>query len=57
MVDDCHRMPEAAELFGRVQEKLRQVFLTESRVYVTASSGTGWQEGVRNLSPARRSTV
>src|SRR5690606_20853224 len=45
-----HRMPEAAELFGRVQEKLRQVFLTESRVYVTASSGTGWQEGaVRNL--------
>lgn len=45
-----HRMPEAAELFGRVQEKLRQVFLTDSRVYVAASSGTGWQEGsVRNL--------
>lgn len=45
-----HRMPEAAELFGQVQEKLRQVFLTESRVYVAASSGTGWQEGsVRNL--------
>ncbi len=45
-----HRMPEAAELFGRVQEKLRQVFLTASRVYVAASSGTGWQEGsVRNL--------
>ncbi|MDT8306868.1 MAG: alanine--glyoxylate aminotransferase family protein [Anaerolineae bacterium] len=45
-----HRMPEAAELFASVQEKLRQVFLTGKRVYVTASSGTGWQEGaVRNL--------
>jgi aspartate aminotransferase-like enzyme len=45
-----HRMPEAADLFASIQEKLRQVFLTEKRVYVTASSGTGWQEGsVRNL--------
>jgi predicted phosphoserine aminotransferase len=45
-----HRMPEAADLFAAIQEKLRQVFLTEHRVYVTASSGTGWQEGaVRNL--------
>ncbi len=46
-----HRMPECAELFGRVQSKLRQVFLTKSRVYVTASSGTGLQEAaVRNCS-------
>jgi predicted phosphoserine aminotransferase len=45
-----HRMPEAADLFASIQEKLRQVFLTRHRVYVTASSGTGWQEGsVRNL--------
>jgi predicted phosphoserine aminotransferase len=45
-----HRMPEAADLFSSVQEKLRQVFLTQSRVYVAAASGTGWQEGsVRNL--------
>jgi predicted phosphoserine aminotransferase len=45
-----HRMPEAAELFASIQEKLRQVFLTQSRVYVAASSGTGWQEGsIRNL--------
>lgn len=45
-----HRMPEAADLFASIQKKLRQVFLTEKRVYVTASSGTGWQEGsVRNL--------
>lgn len=44
-----HRMPEAAELFASVQEKLRQVFFTDHRVYVTASSGTGWQEAaVRN---------
>jgi len=44
-----HRMPEAADLFAACQEKLRQVFFTEQRVYVTASSGTGWQEAsVRN---------
>jgi predicted phosphoserine aminotransferase len=46
-----HRMPEAAELFGRIQEKLRQVFFTSGRVYITASSGTGLQEAaVRNCS-------
>lgn len=45
-----HRMPEAADLFASAQKKLRQVFLTGKRVYITASSGTGWQEGaVRNL--------
>ena len=44
-----HRMPEAAELFAAIQEKLRRVFFTTQRVYVTASSGTGWQEAsVRN---------
>jgi predicted phosphoserine aminotransferase len=44
-----HRMPECAELYGRIQGKLRQVFYTESRVYVNASSGTGLQEAaVRN---------
>jgi len=49
-----HRMPEAAELFGRVQEKLRQVFFTSSRVYITASSGTGLQEAaIRNCSNRR----
>lgn len=46
-----HRMPECADLFARIQTKLRQVFLTGSRVYVTASSGTGLQEAaIRNCS-------
>lgn len=46
-----HRMPECADLFGQIQEKIRQVFYTESRVYITASSGTGLQEAaVRNCS-------
>ena len=49
-----HRMPESAELFGRIQSKLRQVFTTEQRVYVNASSGTGLQEAaVRNCSQKR----
>lgn len=44
-------MPECADLFGRIQNKLRLVFLTEKRVFVTASSGTGLQEAaVRNCS-------
>jgi len=44
-----HRMPECADLFGSIQGKLRQVFFTDSRVYVNASSGTGLQEAaIRN---------
>ncbi len=49
-----HRMPECADLFGRIQAKLRDVFFTQQRVYVTASSGTGLQEAaVRNCSRLR----
>jgi predicted phosphoserine aminotransferase len=49
-----HRMPECADLFGRIQGKLRQVFATEQRVYVNASSGTGLQEAaIRNCSQKR----
>lgn len=49
-----HRMPECADLFGRIQGKIRQVFYTEKRVYITASSGTGLQEAaVRNCSNKR----
>ncbi len=40
-----HRMPECAELIGRVHEKLQQVFQTKSRVLISASSGTGMWEG------------
>lgn len=44
-----HRMPEAIQLFGRIQPKLRQVFRTDYRVYITASSGTGmWEAASRN---------
>ena len=44
-----HRMPECAELIGRISPKLRQVFLTEKRVHIHASSGTGLQEAaIRN---------
>jgi predicted phosphoserine aminotransferase len=44
-----HRMPECADLLARIQPKLRQVFMTSSRVYLFASSGTGLQEAaVRN---------
>lgn len=49
-----HRMPECADLYGQIQGKLRQVFFTDHRVYVTASSGTGLQEAaVRNCSRRR----
>lgn len=49
-----HRMPECADLFGSIQDKLRNVFATQQRVYVTASSGTGLQEAtVRNCSRVR----
>lgn len=49
-----HRMPECAELYGRIQEKLGRVFFTEQRLYITASSGTGLQEAaVRNCSKKR----
>lgn len=44
-----HRMPESAELYGRIQGKIRQVFLTESRVFINAASGTALQEAaIRN---------
>jgi predicted phosphoserine aminotransferase len=44
-----HRMPEAIQQFGRIQPKLRQVFRTQNRVYVAASSGTGmWEAASRN---------
>ncbi|MFW6042613.1 MAG: pyridoxal-phosphate-dependent aminotransferase family protein [Chloroflexota bacterium] len=49
-----HRMPECADLYGSIQGKLRKVFSTDQRVYVTASSGTGWQEAsIRNCSEKR----
>lgn len=40
-----HRGKAFEELFASMQEKLKQVFLTESRVYINGSSGTGFWEG------------
>ena len=44
-----HRMPECFELVASVEAKLKQVFFTEKRVLISASSGTGLMEAaVRN---------
>ncbi len=44
-----HRSKAFEELFARLQSKLRQAFLTESRVFVSGSSGTGlWEGAARN---------
>ncbi len=44
-----HRGKDFEELFARIQPKLRQVFFTSGRVYISTSSGTGLQEAaVRN---------
>ena len=49
-----HRSPEFEDLFSRLQEGLREVFLTARPVYVAASSGTGMMEaGVRAIPPGR----
>ncbi len=51
-----HRSAAFEELFARLQEKLRQVFLTASRVYVSGSSGSGlWEGALRNsVRPGRK---
>jgi predicted phosphoserine aminotransferase len=40
-----HRMPECADLIGRIHPKLQQTFRTQARVLISASSGTGLWEG------------
>jgi aspartate aminotransferase-like enzyme len=54
-----HRMPECASiLIGRIQPKLKEVFYTQSRVLISASSGTGlWEAAVRNTINQKRSTA
>ncbi len=41
-----HRTPEFGEVFARVNENLKQVFLTENDIFTYAASGTGAFEGV-----------
>ena len=45
-----HRTQEFRDLYSRIQPQLKQVFQTEGRVYVTASSGSGlWEGAMRSL--------
>ncbi|HEX2729232.1 MAG TPA: alanine--glyoxylate aminotransferase family protein, partial [Rubrobacteraceae bacterium] len=45
-----HRTPEFGEIFTRVNENLKQVFLTRNDIFTYAASGTGAFEGaVQNL--------
>src|SRR5260221_3263389 len=44
-----HRGSDFEKLFASLEEKLRTVFYTKSRVYVSTSSGTGlWEAASRN---------
>ncbi|MFC1975920.1 pyridoxal-phosphate-dependent aminotransferase family protein [Chloroflexota bacterium] len=44
-----HRTAEFESLFAACEEKLKQLFFTEQRVYISASSGSGMQEAaIRN---------
>ncbi|MCU0512420.1 MAG: alanine--glyoxylate aminotransferase family protein [Anaerolineae bacterium] len=44
-----HRSSEFAALFARLQTKLKQAFLTQYRVFLSGSSGTGlWEGASRN---------
>jgi len=54
-----HRTPEFGEVFTRVNENLKRVFLTENDIFTYASSGTGAFEGaIQNLfSPGDRVLV
>ena len=45
-----HRTPEFGEVFKRVNENLKKIFLTENDVFTYAASGTGAFEGaIQNL--------
>jgi predicted phosphoserine aminotransferase len=49
-----HRSAALSELFASLQPRLRQVFRTEGRVYLIASSGTGLIEGALRNCVGRR---
>ena len=43
-----HRTSDFADLFARLQDKLKRAFFTDSRVYISGSSGSGlWEGAVR----------
>lgn len=44
-----HRSQDFTDLFARLQDKLRRVFMTENRVFIAGASGTGlWEGASRN---------
>lgn len=44
-----HRTAEFESLFAEIEDKMKQLYFTESRVYISASSGSGMQEAaIRN---------
>ncbi len=47
-----HRGPEFEKIFVRVQDGMKQVFVTERPVFVSTSSGTGMMEAAIRCSPA-----
>ncbi|HEY4720723.1 MAG TPA: alanine--glyoxylate aminotransferase family protein [Anaerolineae bacterium] len=49
-----HRGADFEALFAKIQPKLRQVFFTQSRVYLSTSSGTGLQEAAMRNCVARK---
>ena len=49
-----HRGQDFEALFARLQTKLRQLFYTNHRIYVSTSSGTGLQEAAIRNCVARR---
>lgn len=46
-----HRGPEFEKIFVRVQEGMKQVFVTERPVFVSTSSGTGMMEAAIRCAP------
>src|SRR3972149_5930504 len=52
-----HRSPACIDLFARVQPRLQRVFQTEQRVFITASSGSGLQEGALRTPVRTRALV
>src|SRR5690349_11969728 len=49
-----HRSAEFENLFAKLQQGLKKVFLTERPVYTAASSGTGMMEAaIRAMPPGR----
>lgn len=52
-----HRSAEAREMFDRIQVRLRRIFQTRNRVYVSTSSGSGLQEAAVRNCVAKRALV